>query len=76
MHIWKEHVEIDHIMNFHEKINWQSLLYRIPLRAIQIFQLEVLNECITIKYRALNIFLMWLRSDGYLGFPSLMNSLK
>ena len=31
MHIWKEHVEIDQITNFHEKINWQSLLYRIPL---------------------------------------------
>jgi hypothetical protein len=28
----KEHVEIDQITNFHEKINWQSLLYRIPLR--------------------------------------------
>ena len=32
LHIWKEHVEIDHITKFHEKINWQSLLYRIPLR--------------------------------------------
>jgi hypothetical protein len=31
LHIWKEHVEINHITNFHEKINWQSLLYRIPL---------------------------------------------
>jgi hypothetical protein len=31
LHIWKEHVEIDQIMNFHQKINWQTLLYRIPL---------------------------------------------
>jgi hypothetical protein len=31
LHIWKEHVEIDQIMNIHEKIIWQSLLYRIPL---------------------------------------------
>jgi hypothetical protein len=31
LHIWKEHVEIDQTTNFHEKINWQSLLYRIPL---------------------------------------------
>jgi hypothetical protein len=31
LHIWKEHVEIDQITNFHEKIIWQSLLYRIPL---------------------------------------------
>jgi hypothetical protein len=31
LHIWKEHIEIDQITNFHEKINWQSLLYRIPL---------------------------------------------
>jgi hypothetical protein len=32
LHIWKEHIEIDQITNFREKINWQSLLYRIPLR--------------------------------------------
>jgi hypothetical protein len=31
LHIWKENVEIDQITNFHEKIIWQSLLYRIPL---------------------------------------------
>jgi hypothetical protein len=31
--IWKEHVEIDQITNFHEKIIWQSQLYRIPLTA-------------------------------------------
>jgi hypothetical protein len=31
LHIWKELVEIDQIKNFHEKIIWQSLLYRIPL---------------------------------------------
>jgi hypothetical protein len=33
LHIWKEHVEIDQITNFHEKIIWQSQLYRIPLTA-------------------------------------------
>jgi hypothetical protein len=32
LHIWKEHVEIDQITNVHEQVNWQSLLYRIPLR--------------------------------------------
>jgi hypothetical protein len=34
------------------------------------------NISTRIKYRALNIFLMWLRSDGYLEFPSLLKSLK
>jgi hypothetical protein len=38
LHIWKEHVEIDQITNFHEKINWRSLLYRIPLRLSDILQ--------------------------------------
>jgi hypothetical protein len=33
LNIWKEHVEIDQITNFHEKIIWQSQLYRIPLTA-------------------------------------------
>jgi hypothetical protein len=33
LYIWKEHVEIDQITNFHEKIIWQSQLYRIPLTA-------------------------------------------
>jgi hypothetical protein len=37
-HIWKEHVEIDQITNFHEKNNWQSLLYRIPLMAGDTFE--------------------------------------
>ena len=44
LHIWKEHVEIDQITNFHEKINWQSLLYRIPLTKYSHFVENTLNK--------------------------------
>jgi len=59
LHIWKEHVEIDQITKFHEKIIWQSLLYRIPLTQpvsaenviAMTIVMETHNSRITLQYK-------------------------